>query len=58
MNSNEVVIKIIGDYSYQTAHCLGEGVYGKVYEGQDKDTKEKVAIKKIDLNTFTNDKYL
>lgn len=29
-----------------------------MYEGQDKDTKERVAIKKIDLNTFTNDKYL
>jgi serine/threonine-protein kinase ULK/ATG1 len=39
---NEVVIKLIGNYSYQTTHCLGEGV----------------AIKKVDLNTFTNDKYL
>lgn len=29
----EVVIKVIGNYSYQTLKCLGEGVYGKVYEG-------------------------
>jgi serine/threonine-protein kinase ULK/ATG1 len=56
--NNEVVIKLIGNYSYHISHCLGEGVYGKVFEGQDKDTKERVAIKKIDLNTFTNDKYL
>jgi serine/threonine protein kinase len=55
---NEVVIKLIGNYSYQTTHCLGEGVYGKVYEGMERDTKEKVAIKKVDLNTFNNDKYL
>jgi hypothetical protein len=32
-NMNEVVIKVIGNYSYQTSKCLGEGVYGKVYEG-------------------------
>jgi serine/threonine-protein kinase ULK/ATG1 len=56
--SNEITIKLIGNYSYQTSHCLGEGVYGKVYEGKDDQTKERVAIKKIDLNTFTNDKYL
>lgn len=52
------MIKLIGSYSYQTTHCLGEGVYGKVYEGMERETKEKVAIKKVDLNTFTNDKYL
>lgn len=49
---------MIGNYSYRTAHCLGEGVYGKVYEGKDEQTKERVAIKKIDQNTFTNDRYL
>jgi calcium-dependent protein kinase len=54
----EVVIKVIGNYSYQTSKCLGEGVYGKVYEGIERESKEKVAIKKIDLATFTNDKYL
>lgn len=55
---NEVIIKVIGNYSYQTSRCLGEGVYGKVYEGMERESKEKVAIKKIDLATFTNDKYL
>jgi hypothetical protein len=33
---NEVVIKVIGNYSYQTSKCLGEGVYGKVYEGMER----------------------
>lgn len=56
--SNEVVYKVIGNYSYQPNYCLGEGVYGKVFEGKEVDTKERVAIKKIDLNTFKNDKYL
>lgn len=30
-NGHEVVIKVIGNYSYYTSRCLGEGVYGKVY---------------------------
>jgi serine/threonine protein kinase len=55
---SEITIKVIGNYSYQTTHCLGEGVYGKVYEGKDEQSKEHVAIKKIDLQTFTNDRYL
>jgi len=35
----EVVIKVIGNYSYQTSKCLGEGVYGKVYEGMERESK-------------------
>ena len=53
-----MVIKVIGNYSYQTNNCLGQGVYGKVYEGMERDTREKVAIKKIDLSVFNKDKYL
>ena len=53
-----MLIKVIGNYSYQSSHCLGEGVYGKVFEGVEKETREKVAIKKIDLASLMNDKYL
>ena len=33
-------------------------MYGKVYEGIERETKEKVAIKKIDLLSLKDDKYL
>ena len=39
-------------------YCLGEGAYGKVYEGIDSKTKQKVAIKKLDLRLFEKDQYL
>ena len=55
---NEIVVKVIENYSYQTNHALGEGVYGKVYLGADRTTGEKVAIKKIETVIFTQDKYL
>ena len=35
---------------YTTIKQLGEGTYGKVYEGVDNETKTKIAIKHIDLN--------
>ena len=31
---------------YQLIRVIGDGTYGVVYEGQNKETKEKVAIKK------------
>ncbi|KAL4506887.1 hypothetical protein ABPG72_001308 [Tetrahymena utriculariae] len=51
-------VKIIGNYSYNLRHCLGEGAYGKVYEGVEKNTQKTVAIKKLDIRQFQNDTYL
>lgn len=51
-------VKIIGNYSYNLKHCLGEGAYGKVYQGLDTVTNAKVAIKKLDLRNFERDTYL
>jgi serine/threonine-protein kinase ULK2 len=39
-------------------HCLGEGAYGKVYEGVENKTQAKVAIKKLDIRSFERDTYL
>jgi calcium-dependent protein kinase len=38
--------------------CLGEGAYGKVYEGVENKTQMKVAIKKLDIRQFERDPYL
>lgn len=35
-------VKIIGNYSYNLKHCLGEGAYGKVYQGIDTTNNQKV----------------
>ncbi|CAK58289.1 unnamed protein product (macronuclear) [Paramecium tetraurelia] len=51
-------VKVIGNYSYNLKHCLGEGAYGKVYQGLDTTTNLKVAIKKLDLRNFERDNYL
>ena len=50
--------KTIKNYQFKLRHVLGEGSFGKVYEGTDMNTKLKVAIKMIDSNLFQNDKYL
>ena len=55
---NELVMKVLGNYSYNTRDCLGEGVFGKVFEGQHRDTGERVAIKQVDINSYSHDKYL
>lgn len=49
--------KIIGNYSYSTRHCIGQGSYGKVFEGIDLN-KSQVAIKQMDLRFLESDKYL
>jgi calcium-dependent protein kinase len=51
-------IKQIGGYQYNSRHCLGEGAFGKVYEGWHTTRGEKVAIKKIDMSLFQRDAYL
>ncbi|KRX06445.1 Protein kinase-like domain [Pseudocohnilembus persalinus] len=51
-------VKIIGNYSYNLRYCLGEGAYGKVYEGVETKTQKKVAIKKMDIKSFERDTYL
>lgn len=38
--------------------CLGQGSFGKVFEGFENTTKSKVAIKKIDFKMFEKDSYL
>lgn len=51
-------IKTIGKYSYYLQKCLGEGSFGKVFQGFENTTKEKVAIKKVDFKTIEKDTYL
>lgn len=48
----------IGNYTYNKRHCLGEGTFGKVFEGEDVRTKEKVAIKLISYEVFEHNAYL
>ena len=50
--------KKIGDFTYNPRYCLGEGAFGKVYEGIDTRNNTKVAIKKLDMKTFSRDPYL
>lgn len=38
-------LKVIGNFQYNTKHCIGEGSYGKVYEGVELSNKRQVAIK-------------
>jgi serine/threonine-protein kinase ULK/ATG1 len=54
----EGIIKTIGRYSYYTQKCLGEGSFGKVFEGYENTSREKVAIKKVDFKTIEKDSYL
>lgn len=55
--SNDM-IKYIGNYSYEMSKCLGEGAFGKVYEGMSMLTQQKVAVKKIDLRLIESNDYL
>ena len=48
---------IIGKYSYSMKKLLGEGSFGKVYEGKNDITQEKVAIKIINLRQMPKDPY-
>ena len=48
---------VIGRFRFNKRHCLGEGSFGKVYEGEDITTHEKVAIKAINAEIFNRDGY-
>lgn len=37
----------LGDYSFSSKSCLGQGQFGKVYLGQEKKTGEEVAVKEV-----------
>ncbi|KAL4509455.1 hypothetical protein ABPG73_022671 [Tetrahymena malaccensis] len=48
-------IKQILTYVFSEDRLLGEGAFGVVYKGEDKNTKQKVAIKQIQQSKFQND---
>lgn len=35
----------VGRFTFNSRYCLGEGAYGKVFQGKDTLTNENVAIK-------------
>ncbi len=43
---------------YEKNQVIGEGGFGKVYKGKNKETGELVAIKTIDLTEFCTFNYL
>lgn len=51
-------IKIIGNFQYSPQSCIGEGTFGKVFQGKSLITQEPVAIKQIDVWSFQKDSYL
>lgn len=51
-------LKVIGRYSYYQSRCLGQGSFGKVFEGFENTTRQRVAIKKVDFKLFEKDSYL
>ena len=55
---NQGNVKVIGNYSFNPRNCIGQGSYGKVYEGHETTTHQKVAIKQMDLRNFERDNYL
>ncbi len=51
------LMKKVRDCVYNERHCLGEGSFGKVYEGKYESGKT-VAVKKIEQRTISKDPYL
>ncbi|KAL4475683.1 hypothetical protein ABPG73_010738 [Tetrahymena malaccensis] len=50
--------KEIGNYKFSINYCLGQGEYGKVFQGVNKITNEDVAIKQIDQRMVQQDQYI
>ena len=48
-------IKVVGNYQYNPRYCIGEGSYGKVFEGIDSRSNGVVAIKQMVLKNFEKD---
>jgi serine/threonine protein kinase len=45
-------------FSYKKGNLLGEGSYGRVYQGFDEDIGQMIAIKEIDIKRLVNSKSL
>jgi serine/threonine protein kinase len=43
----------MGNYVFTQRYCIGQGSYGKVYRGQNKQTGRQVAIKEMDGQLIT-----
>lgn len=51
------VVKKIKNYTYNERHCIGQGSFGKVYEGRSNEGL-KVAIKRVQQSMVNKDPYL
>lgn len=49
------MVKQIGDFTWDESGFLGEGSYGKVYKGKNAKTGESVAVKCMDMASFTDE---
>ncbi|KRX04744.1 Protein kinase-like domain [Pseudocohnilembus persalinus] len=48
----------LGNFQFNKKFCLGQGNFGKVYQGQDKKNGKIVAIKEIERRGLQNNDYL
>jgi len=53
-SSERVIKKIIENYSYSSAECIGEGFTSKVYKARKEGSNEIFAIKVVDLKKYSN----
>ena len=53
---NKIKTMCVGDYEYNTGHCLGSGSFGKVYVCSKKNSKnnEQYALKEIELKSLNS----
>lgn len=48
----------IDRYIYDPRYCLGQGSFGKVFKATDTSTNKEVALKVMDVRSYTSDDYL